>query len=101
MKRVRLVGFGVLIINVTVSLALTRPVRGADAAEATHNELRALRDGISGAFNRFGSSGDAGLRSRFLISLLPVQENRTVCSVVVFARAGNNCLYRWLFQSLD
>jgi len=30
-----------------------------------------LRDGISDAFNRLGSSGDDGLRSRFLISLLP------------------------------
>jgi ketosteroid isomerase-like protein len=30
----------------------------ADTVEATHNQLRALRDGISGAFNRLGSSGD-------------------------------------------
>ena len=69
MKRVRLVGFGVL-YKCNRFAAPTRPVRGADAADAcTMNCGRCV--GISGAFNRRGSSGDAGLRSRFLISLLP------------------------------
>ena len=58
MKRVQLVGLSGLLLAAAVSLALARPGRGADAAEATHNELRALRDGISNAFNRLGSGGD-------------------------------------------
>ena len=40
MKRVRLVRFGVLIVDIIVSLAPTQPGRGADAADAMHNELR-------------------------------------------------------------
>ena len=58
MKRVRLVGLSGLLLAVTVSLALARSGHGADAVEATHNELRVLRDSISNAFNRLGSGGD-------------------------------------------
>jgi nitrite reductase/ring-hydroxylating ferredoxin subunit len=47
-------------------------------------------------------TGDFGsVRSQFLISLLPVAENRTVCSVVVFARKSTNRLSRWLSQRLN
>ena len=44
-------------------------------------------------------TGDFGtVRSQFLISLLPVEENRTVCAVVVFARSSKSCISRWFCQ---
>ena len=47
-------------------------------------------------------SADFGkVRSRFLISLLPLAENRTVCSVVVFAPNSKSRLSRWLCQPVN
>ena len=47
-------------------------------------------------------TGDFGsVRSQFLISLLPVEENRTVCSIVVFVRGSGSRLSRWLYQPLN
>jgi aminopyrrolnitrin oxygenase len=47
-------------------------------------------------------TGDFGnVRSRFLISLLPLEENRTLCAVVVFARRSGSQLSRWLCQPVN
>ena len=40
-----------------LSLLLVQAGRADDATEAIHNELRALRDGITEAFNKLGASG--------------------------------------------
>ena len=58
MKRIYLLEWVMWLLTVTLPLLPVRPVYGADAGEAIHNELRALRDGISSAFNRLGSSGE-------------------------------------------
>ena len=57
MKRFQLAS-AVLALAVSVALPVTESGYGADSAEVTHQQLRALRDGISSAFNRLGSSGD-------------------------------------------
>lgn len=47
-------------------------------------------------------TGDFGrVRSQFLISLMPVEENRTICSVIVFDRRWQNPLSRRLWQPLS
>lgn len=47
-------------------------------------------------------SGDFGaMRSQFLISIMPVEEQRSICSVVVFSRRGANRLARWLYQPIS
>lgn len=58
MKRTRVKWVAVLLWATLSSLTSARFIHAADATEVTHQELRALRDGISGAFNRLGSSGE-------------------------------------------
>lgn len=73
------------------------PAFGAEGAEATHNELRALKDGVSAAFNKLGASG----KEADLEAVLQYAHKNVVLNAMNGARAvGHDGVRKYFRQTM-
>lgn len=77
-----------------VSVILFAHVACAADAEATHNELRALRDGVTAAFNKLGTSG----KEADLDALLPYAHKNVVLIAMNGMRAVGHDGIKQIFR---
>jgi ketosteroid isomerase-like protein len=80
-----------------LSLFWIQPGSAAEANEATHTELRALRDGVTAAFNKLGASG----REEDLEPLLQYVHKDVVLNAMNGVRAiGHNGIRQYFRQTM-
>ncbi|MBM4262707.1 MAG: nuclear transport factor 2 family protein [Deltaproteobacteria bacterium] len=97
MKRFAKVQFALAIVLGVAALRYASAAFGAEGAEATHNELRALKDGVTAAFNKLGASG----KEEDLDAVLRYAHKNVVLNAMNGARAvGHDGIRRYFRQTM-